>query len=378
MAVFWRQRLPHDGAMNDDRPVILILADTMVAGGLERQIVELLRGLRASGRFATVFGVLDRGGSREAEAVALADAVLPLARRWRYDMSAAAVLPRLARRHRVALIHAFGWMGGLAGLWAARRLHVPLLNGAIRSAPPALTARDRLSRRIMLASDRIVANSRAGLRAFGLEGHPRAQVIHNGVDLTRFDNVTPRDLGPAAVCMVGNFTANKDQAALIRAWPRVLRQMPEARLVLVGRGDETLPACRRLAGELGVVASVDFVTDTTAPEPWLAGSVVCVLVSNTRVHGEGTANAILEGMALGLPVVANDCGGNREVVDHGRTGLIVPESDEETLGAAIGSLLCDRGLAARMGMLGRERIVREFSLARMVGESEALYRRMIG
>jgi len=377
MTVFSRRRLAHDVAMNDDRPVILILADSMVAGGLERQVVELLRGLRASGRFATVFGVLDRGGERETEAAAEAGAVLPLARRWRYDVSAAAVLPWAARRRRVALIHAYGWMGCLAGLWAARLLRVPLLDGAIRSAPPALTARDRLSRRIMLASDGIVANSRAGLRAFGLDGHPRARVIRNGVDPARFTGVTPRDLGPAAVCMVGNFTANKDQAALIRAWPRVVAQAPQARLVLVGRGGEPLAACRRLADELGVAGRVDFVTDTAAPEPWLAGSAVCVLASNTRVHGEGIANAIIEGMALGLPVVATDCGGNREIVDHGRTGLIVPDNGEATLSAAIGSLLHDRDGAARMGALGRERIAREFSLPRMVGEYEALYRELL-
>ncbi len=364
--------------MNDDRPVILILADSMVAGGLERQVVELLRGLGASGRFATAFAVLDHGGEREAEAATLAGVVLPLARRWRYDVSAAAVLPRLARRHRVALIHAYGWMGGLAGLWAARRLRVPLLNGAIRSAPPVLGARDRLSRRIMLASDGIVANSRAGLRAYGLEGHPRAHVILNGVDLARFAGVAPRDLGPAAVCMVGNFTANKDQAALIRAWPRILRQTPEARLVLVGRGGEPLAACRRLVGELGVAGQVEFVTDTTEPEPWLAGSAVCVLLSNTRVHGEGIANAIIEGMALGLPVVASDCGGNREIVEHGHTGLIVPDPSAETLGEAIGSLLRDRDHAARMGALGRARIEREFTLMRMVGEYEGLYRRLLG
>ena len=246
------------------------------------------------------------------------------------------------------------------------------------SASEGDTARDRLSRRIMLASDGIVANSRAGLRAFGLDGHPRAHVILNGVDLARFANVTPRDLGPAAVCMVGNFTANKDQAALIRAWPRVVRETPEARLVLVGRGSEPLTACRRLAGELGVAERVEFVTDTTAPEPWLAGSAVCVLASNTRVHGEGIANAIIEGMALGLPVVANDCGGNREIVDHGRTGLIVPDNGAETLAEAIGSLLRDRESAARMGALGKERIAREFSLSRMVGEYEALYRRTLG
>ena len=74
----------------------------------------------------------------------------------------------------------------------------------------------------------------------------------------------------------------------------------------------------------------------------------------------------------------NDCGGNREIVDHGCTGLIVPDNGEETLGEAIGSLLRDRGRVARMGALGRERIAIEFSLSRMVGECEALYRRMLG
>lgn len=363
--------------MSTERPVILILSDSMVAGGLERQIVELLRGLRESGRFATAFGVLDRGGSREGEAAAVAGAVLPLARRWRYDISAAAALAPLARRHGVALIHSYGWMCSLAGLTAARRLGVPLLNGSIRRAPPRLGLRDRLSRRIMLASDWIVANSQAGLAAFGLGAHPRTSVILNGVSLARFAAVPARDVGPATVCMVGNFTANKDQAALIRDWPLVVREVPEARLVLVGRGGARLAACRAQAASLGLGERVAFVTDCSDPEPWLAGSAVCVLASDRRVHGEGIANAILEGMALGLPVVATDCGGTREVVNHGVTGLLVADHRAGSLAGAIVTLLRDRPRARHMGELGRERVAREFSLPRMVAQYESLYARLL-
>ncbi|MHB8078532.1 MAG: glycosyltransferase family 4 protein [Candidatus Krumholzibacteriia bacterium] len=363
--------------MNAERPVILILSDSMVAGGLERQIVELLRGLRASGRFATLFGVLDRHGLREREAAALADANLSVARRWRYDFSAALSLPWLARRHRVALIHTWGWMGSLAGLATARLLHLPLLNGSIRNAPPVLGARDRLSRRILLASDAIVANSRAGLRAFALAGHPRASIIRNGVDLARFTAVTPRDLGPAAVCMVGNFTPNKDQAALIRSLPDVLAAEPAARLVLVGRGSGPLAACRQLARDLNVADRVEFVTDTNDPEPWVAASRVCVLVSNARLHGEGTSNAIIEYMALGKPVVANDCGGSREVVIDGETGFVVPDAGPTALAAPVVRLLHDPASAARMGAAGRDRALREYGVERMVSEYESLYRQLL-
>jgi glycosyltransferase involved in cell wall biosynthesis len=92
---------------------------------------------------------------------------------------------------------------------------------------------------------------------------------------------------------------------------------------------------------------------------------------------EGISNTILEAMASGLPVLATAVGGNAELVDHGSTGEIVPPSDIEALAAALIRLALDPAAAAAMGLRGRERVERLFSLPAMVASYQGLYDRLL-
>ena len=363
---------------------ILILADAMRPGGMERQILELLAGLRAGGRWRVYFASLDPGGAWEAQASQPAELFLPLRRRWRYDPGVPGRLIRLIREHDLRLLHPWGWMSGLAALHAARRCRIAVVNGALRNAPPRLSVRERISRGTARRSDLFVANSRAGLRAYGLLDHPRARVVYNGMDLRRFEGFQAETFDSPVVCMVGNFTFNKDQALLLRAFARVRREQPRAALMLVGQegaGRSRRPTdpgplarCRQLARELNLEAAVRFVTGTTRPEPIIAGSRVCVLASP---RNEGTSNAILEYMALGKPVVATDCEGNRELMEDGVTGFLVPAGDIEALAEKIGLLLQDEARARALGEAGRRRVQRLYTAERMTAEYEEVYRSVL-
>ncbi len=358
--------------MNGDTVRILVLTDSLGVGGTERQLVELLKGLQRSGRYAAVLGVLDRGGALEAEAAGHAGRVLNVRRRARFDVTPAFPLIHQTRQAEVRLIHAVGWMSGLAGLIAARLLRLPILNGSLRSVPPVLDTPARISHRCALLSDAVVANAPAVLRAVGLDHHPRAHVIANGIDLARFDGIAAEDSAVAQVCMVANFSRYKDHAALIRAVPSVLAAVPHARFALVGREAGTLAAARRLVDELGVGAAVRFVTDGRPPEPIVAASQVCVL----STPGEGLSNAVMEYMALCKPVVASACEGNAALVRDGESGFLVPPGAAEPLAARVIELLRDDARAWRMGAAGRQRIEDGYSLPRMVAEYEALYDRL--
>lgn len=358
--------------MNDDAVRILVLTDSLGVGGTERQLVELLKGLQRSGRYAAVLGVLDHGGGLEAQAAAHATEVLRIRRPTRFDATPALALIQQTRRSGARLIHAVGWMSGLAGLIAARLLRLPILNGSLRSVPPVLDTRGRISRRCALFSNAIVANAPAALRALELDRHPRARVIANGIDLARFDGIAAEDSGVAQVCMIANFSRYKDHAALIRAVPSILNALPHARLTLVGRDAGTLTAARQLADELGVSGAVCFVTDGRAPEPIIAASAVCVLSSPS----EGMSNAVMEYMALRKPVVASACDGNAALVRDGESGFLVPPGAAEPLAARVIELLRDGARARRMGAAGRQRIEDDYSLPRMVAEYEALYDRL--
>jgi glycosyltransferase involved in cell wall biosynthesis len=355
---------------------ILLAIDSLSIGGAETQLVRLIEGLRRSARFPVMLALLDHGGELEAEAVRASVGVLSLGRKARFDWTPAVLLLWRARRARIRLIHASGWMSALAGLTTARCLGLPIINDSLRNAPPTLRRRERISRWCAASSDAVVANSHAALRAYGLSGHPRAQVIANGIDLTRFDAVTAEPAEPAdspTVCMVANFNQFKDQASVIRALACVRRTFPRTRLVLVGADRGTLADNRRLTERLGLSEAVRFVTNSRCPEPWIAASQVCVLSS---LH-ESFSNAVLEYMAMAKPIVATDtCGDTARLIRDGESGFLVPPRSPETLAARIVELLRDPDRARRMGESAR-RQVQEFTIPRMVAAYEALYERLL-
>ncbi len=354
-------------------PLVLILADGMPAGGTERQIVELLKGLRGSGTVRTAFGVLVKGGEREKEAMEYADLTIPVRQSSQYDCTLALSLVGFVRQYKVDLIHTFGSISDFSGVVAGKITGCPVINGSIRSARPRLNRRDWISRFCMVFVTWIVANSRAGIRAFGVEKYRNTRVIYNGVERARFSGVRPVTFGDPSICMVGNFTRKKDQAALIRALPVIRNTFPSLQLVLVGRG-ENLDRCRQLSGSLGLEKCVHFVTDSDHPEPLVKGSTIGVLLSP---QGEGISNVIIEYMALEKPVVATDMGGNPEIVESGRTGILVPDHSVESVARPVIDLLSNPEKMQEMGRAGRKVIEQRFDMARMIHAYEDLYEQLL-
>jgi glycosyltransferase involved in cell wall biosynthesis len=363
--------------MISDKASILIVVDDMACGGRERQTVELLKGLAHSRRFRAALAVLQAGGELEAEGARLAGSFLPVRRRARFDLTPVIALLRQAQRHNIALVHAGGWISGLVGLVVARSLRVPIVNASIRATPPRLLLRHRISRWCAERSDAIVANSLAGLEAYGLSRHSRAMVIENGIDLSRFDGLMSRSGGGPTICMVANFSKKKDHATAIRAMPRIREEFPNARLLLVGRDRGTLAESSRLADALKLTSSITFVTDTSRPEHYIASSDVCVLTSNTGAHGEGVSNAILEYMALEKPVVVTNGGGSPEVIQHGATGFLVACNSPAALAGQVVQLLRAPERSRQIGQAGRRRVTEAYSLVGMVTAYETLYQRLV-
>ena len=201
---------------------VLILADGMSAGGTERQIIELLKGFQYNKNFEIIFGVLVKEGERVSEAEYYSAKILPVLQSSQYDFTLAWSVIRLTREYKIDLIHTFGSVSDLAGIVAGKINKIPVVNGSIRSARPKLNKRDRISRFCMRFATEIVANSYAGIRAFGMENRDNAQVISHGVDIKRFEGVIPAQIPEQTICMVGNFSRKKNQAQLIKILPKLL------------------------------------------------------------------------------------------------------------------------------------------------------------
>jgi glycosyltransferase involved in cell wall biosynthesis len=237
---------------------------------------------------------------------------------------------------------------------------------------------DRLVARLV---DRVIAVSEAA-RAFLVrgKGYPEAKitVVPNGRDLSVFrpgagrpairkelglDDVVP------IVGVVGRLDAQKGHAYLLDAWPAVVREFPDARLLVVGEG-ALRGALERQAAARGTGASVIFAGFRSDVPRVLDGIDVLALPSLY----EGMPLTAIEGSAMARPVVATAVDGTPEVVRDGRTGRLVPPGDPAALAGALLGLLRDPEAARRMGQSGRDWVLTRFTLDRQVASTARVYR----
>jgi glycosyltransferase involved in cell wall biosynthesis len=197
----------------------------------------------------------------------------------------------------------------------------------------------------------------------------RVSVIHNGVPVQRFQDaepankaeVLPTASGRPVVMFVARFDPTKDHATLLRA----TRKVPDAELVLVGDGDAR-PAMQKLASDLGIGERVHFLGRRPDIPQLLKLADLYVHAS----HCEGFGIAAVEAMSAGLPVVASDVPGLKEVVKG--AGRLVPPRDEEALAEAISDILRSRQIRQRMAAASQTRAA-HFTIDRTVDSLTRIY-----
>jgi len=363
-------------ANRNDQIRVLMLIGNLDAGGKERQLIALLKGLKERKHISTIVAVMNPNGLRESEASQFANSLINVSRMFEFDLLSPVIkLVRLGRRENIQVIHTWGsGIWDLVGLMVAKFCRVPILHGGIRLSPSRLDFSNRLTKWSAQKADAIVANSQSGLQAFGLAADPRSRVIYNGVDMSRFEGL--EEYPPEKhenLCMVANFSNKKDHISLVAAMPVILTSFPDARLLLVGHNAGTLDAVKAYASEIGVESHVEYITDTLHPEPYIAKSRIGILSTNETVHGEGTANALLEYMALSKPVVVSDNGGNREVVKDGESGFVIKPGSPEEIGKHVNYLLADAVRAQEMGRVGKAILIEKFNMEKMINAYVEIY-----
>jgi len=285
----------------------------------------------------------------------------------------------LIRDHRISAV----WYGAAAPL----SLLTPALraDGVMRTVASThghevgwsmIPGARRLLRRIGRTNDVITFVSRYARRRISAALGPTAalEYLPPGVRIDTFrpdpaakETIRARyGLGDAPVLLsVSRLVARKGQDTLIRAFPSILRRVPQAVLLIVGDGPDG-PRLRGLTGSLGLGQRVLFAGSV----PWVdlpahyAAADVFAMPCRTRGSGldvEGLGIVFLEASASGLPVIAGRSGGAPETVQPGRTGLVVDGRDVEQVALAITDLLIDRDRAATWGANGREWVSRTWN-----------------
>jgi glycosyltransferase involved in cell wall biosynthesis len=171
---------------------------------------------------------------------------------------------------------------------------------------------------------------------------------------------------------VGRLALQKGQRHLVAAMPALLEQVPHTHLLIAGAGDLE-DYLRDLALEFGVAERVH-VLGARKDVPALMHAIDVFAMPSIW---EGFGIVLLEAMAAGRPIVASRVATIPEVVVDGETGVLVPPGAPSALAQALGTLARDAARAKRMGEAGRERLRRQFSIEKMVGDTETLYRELL-
>jgi glycosyltransferase involved in cell wall biosynthesis len=357
---------------------------SMLSGRLDP---DRFRTLLVHGRIAAGEGSFEQLAEREGctvEGVAgLGPEIRPLS-----DLTALVGLIGVIHRFRPHIVHTHTAKAGLLGRLAAvlgpgRRpiivhtYHGHVLEGYFGRRTSAIYR--FLERRLGSVSDCLIGVSEAtvdDLVRLGVAGREQFRVIPIGLDLERFRDLDAkaavsleRGTGEEEVVAgyVGRLVAIKRVDLILRAVAQARRQGSPIRLVVAGDG-ECRQELERLARELGLADSVEFLGYVSDASPVVARADLAILASDN----EGTPVALIEAAAAGRPAVATAVGGVPEVVVPG-AGMLVPRGDYAALAAALDRCARDRPLRERMGAHAREHVLRHFSVDRLLNDIEDLY-----
>jgi glycosyltransferase involved in cell wall biosynthesis len=286
----------------------------------------------------------------------------------------AAEFARWCRSHRIAVVHTCDLYANTFALPAAAVAGVPVRVGSRRElAPDKSLAQLALQRQAYRCAHAVVANSAAAAQCLRQEGvaADRIRVISNGIQPDGFASV--RTAGPLTrILTVANLRREKAHEVLFGAIARIAPRHPSIHLRVAGDGPRAAELMA-LAASLGIADRVDFLGHRDDVPTLLAEADLFVLPSRS----EAFPNAVVEAMAAGLPVVASGVGGLLELVESGRTGVLVAPDDPRALADAIEDLVNDPSRARSLGDAARRTIAEHYSFERMVHAFEDLYRSLL-
>jgi L-malate glycosyltransferase len=341
-------------------------------GGTERQMTELIQRLDRN-RFDVHVACFQRQGAW----LPAVEECAPVTSFPIHGFARAATVARVAsfvrwcRARRIAIVQTCDLYANTFALPAAMVAGVRVRIGSRRELSPDKTpAQLALQRHAYRCAHRIIANSRAAAQQLESEGLPPGivQVIPNGIRADQYNARTFAGRPVRTILTVANLRPEKAHEVLLAAVARLRPRHPQLQFLIAGDGPRAAEL-EALSARLGVQAQVTFLGHREDVPALLARADAFVLPSRS----EAFPNGAMEAMAAGLPVVASRVGGLLDLIDDGRTGVLVTPDDPAALTAAVESLVLSPARAEAIGAAARDEVIRRYSFERMVGEFEDLY-----
>lgn len=380
---------------------VLHIIESLGHGGAERQLINNLKAIDKSRFINAVCFLFDRD-DLQPELLRLGIPVYKLGMSSPYDWRKGLFgLRAVIKEGQFDVIHTELYWANIYGRVCGKlfsdakivtTIHAPTYEPQILQDDPNLKPWKLTLARILdsltgaLCNHRLIACSefvkRSAVKRLGYRSES-IEVIYNGIDLGSFheDNSAKvvslrRELGldqrEAILVNVGRLIPQKGQRYLIMAMPKVLDEQPSCKLLLVGEGPME-KELRNLAHDLGLEEAIRFLGTRHDVPVILQLSDLFVLPS----FSEGMPVALLEAMAMRRPCIASNITAIPEVVEDGRSGILVEPQRPDQLGNVILSLIDDPGRRQAMGVRGRQIVQEKFSINVNVQFLENLYERVV-
>jgi sugar transferase (PEP-CTERM/EpsH1 system associated) len=347
-------------------------------GGLERVVISLIKRIDQN-RFRTILCYLEEEGDWVNEVKDSCSAVKAFGKKPGVAVGLPVRLALFFRSHHVDVVHCHNFSALVYGSLGGR---IARCGGILYTAhgPRIPSEKRRLVFQRLPLFDRLVAVS-DDLRRDAAESlhvpSERLVTIANGVELGQFvDKRNRRRSGSmnhgaqdgVVIGCIARLAPGKDHETILAAFARVSQTIPKAQLLIVGDGPLRSHLEARVR-ELGLRESVQFLGTQDDIPRILSQMDVFVLASRE----EGLPMSVLEAMAAGVPVVATPVGGVPQLIEHGKTGLLVPPGDSVTLANAVMQLIEDKENTFTMVQNATDLVATHYDASDMVQRYEKLY-----
>ena len=366
---------------------ILFFIDSLTGGGKERRLVELMKGIKSKPDIEFEVVVMSNE-IHYREVFDLNIKIHYLIRPSKKGLKVFHKFYKITKNYRPHIVHCWDGMTAVIAVPACKLLHIKLVNGMVVDTPVKQNIFNKYWFRGKLTfpfSSMIIGNSNAGLAAYGAP-HKKSICIYNGMDLTRFEDLKepsvmrkeifgdePGDIFIAG--MVAAFEERKDYKTLLETAIALICCDDSIRFVLIGDGPgfnetkSTVPS--------SLLHKIVFLGRRSDVESIVNIFDVGILLTNSKVHGEGISNSIIEYMALGKPVIATRGGGTNEVVIDNENGFLVDAGDKDQLIQKITTLMKNKERVNELGKKGYRLVHEKFDLTIMTKHYISAYNTLL-
>jgi len=359
-----------------DRIKILYIIGFYGVGGKERQLAELIKGLPRN-RYSVSL-IIKNTDAHYLQSIANDIDYLYSLEEKKFGLRSLLKILKKIKIVKPDIVHSWASMATLLVIFTKIFHKFKLIDGSIRdSTRPDVIARI-IIKIITLSSDRIIANSKAGLLAYKVP-ESKSIYIHNGFDFSRVCCLEPIENikekfninSTKVVGMVARIDFQKDYPTFINAAQIILGERNDVKFVIIGDGEDK----KEIQSMIDSENKDRFVF--AGKQSNVESIINCFDVAVLATFKEGISNSIIEYMALEKPVIATDGGGTSELIEDEVTGYLVRVGDEKQLAEKIQFLLDHSEICLRIGSSGKKHIIENFNFEKMINNYKQEYEKIL-